>query len=171
MAIELLMSSCLIGQFCRWDARMGKSCVNHALHLMLNNGQVAVICPECAGGLDVPRPAAEIEPQRTACDVLAGTGRVLNTEGGDVTAQYIAGAKAALALVQKHGIGAAILKSRSPSCGRDEVHDGTFAGKLVSGRGVTAELLMQHGVKIFDETEVDEALAYLEELRKTRAQA
>ena len=140
MAIELLMSSCLIGQCCRWDAKMGKSCVTPTLHLMLNNGRVAVICPECAGGLDV-------------------------------TAQYVSGAKAALALVQKHGIRVAILKSRSPSCGRDQVYDGTFAGKLIEGRGVTAELLMQHGVKVFDETHIDEALACLEELRKTPAQA
>ena len=171
MAIELLMSSCLIGQCCRWDAKMGRSCVTPTLHLMLNNGRVAVICPECAGGLDVPRPAAEIEPAKTAADVLSGNGRVVNTEGEDVTAQYVSGAKAALALVQKHGIRVAILKSRSPSCGRDQVYDGTFAGKLIEGRGVTAELLMQHGVKVFDETQIDEALACLEELRKTPAQA
>ena len=81
------------------------------------------------------------------------------------------GRSIAQALARQLDCPCAVLKARSPSCGRDEVHDGTFAGKLVSGRGVTAELLMQHGVKIFDETEVDEALAYLEELRKTRAQA
>ena len=49
MAIELLMSSCLIGQCCRWDAKNGRSVVTPRLHLMLNHGQVAVICPNAPG--------------------------------------------------------------------------------------------------------------------------
>ena len=162
MAIELLMSACLIGQCCRWEARNGRSVVTPRLHQMLNHGQVAVICPECAGGLDVPRPAAEIEPGRTAGEVLEGKARVINTDGEDVTAQYVAGAQAALALVQKHGIRAAILKANSPSCGTQAVYDGTFSGTTRPGRGVTAELLAAHGVAVFDETQIDEALALID---------
>lgn len=171
MAIELLMSSCLIGQCCRWDAKNGRSVVTPRLHLMLNHGQVAVICPECAGGLDVPRPAAEIEPGKSAADVLSGKACVINTEKTDVTAQYVAGAKAALALVEKHHIRVAILKAKSPSCGSREVYDGTFSGKLTAGRGVTAELLAGHGVKVFDETQIDEALALLDSLKQAQGEA
>ncbi len=171
MAIELLMSSCLIGQCCRWDAKNGKSCVTPTLHVMLNTGKVAVICPECAGGLDVPRPAAEIEPGKGAQDVLEGAARVVNTEGIDVAPQYVAGARAALELVQKHGIRVAILKSKSPSCGVHQVYDGTFTETLKPGRGVAAELLSSHGVKVFDETEIDQALALLEALRQNPGQA
>lgn len=171
MAIELLMSSCLIGQCCRWDAKNGRSVVTPRLHLMLNHGQVAVICPECAGGLDVPRPAAEIEPGKNAADVLSGNARVINTGKADVTAQYVAGAKAALALVKKHNIRVAILKAKSPSCGSREVYDGTFSGKLKEGRGVTAELLASHGVKVFDETQIDEALALLDAMKASQSEA
>ena len=162
MTIRLLMSACLVGQCCRWDARNGKSCVTPRLHKMLSAGEVAVICPECAGGLDVPRPASEIEPGRTAADVLAGRGRVINTAGADVTEAYVKGAQAALELVKKHGIRVAILKAKSPSCGRDAVYDGTFSGNLIPGEGVAARLLREAGVRIFDENEVEEAIAALE---------
>lgn len=159
---ELLMSACLIGQCCRWDARQPASVVTPRLHNMLTLGEIAVICPECAGGLDVPRPAAEIEPGATASDVLAGRARVVNTEGADVTVQYVRGARAALALVQKHGIAVAVLKSKSPSCGARQVYDGRFAGQLTNGMGVTAQLLQDHGVAVFDENQIDLALARLD---------
>ena len=38
-----------------------------------------------------------------------------------------------------------ILQSRSPSCGVKEIYDGTFSRKLISGRGVFAELAVQAG--------------------------
>ncbi len=159
---RLLMSSCLIGQCCRWDARTPQSVVTPVLHKMLTLGEVAVICPECAGGLDVPRPASEIAPGSCAQSVLAGIGKVINSEGTDVTQAYVRGAQAALELVKKHGITVAILKSRSPSCSSKMVYDGTFSGKLTEGEGITAALLKANGVQVFDETQIEDALAALE---------
>lgn len=158
MTVKLFMSACLVGQCCRYDAKNGTSIVNKNLHYMLNVGQVFVMCPECAGGLDVPRDPAEIEPGKTAADVLSGQGRVLTANGTDVTENYIAGAKRVLAKIQQLNLKIAVLKARSPSCGVHEVYDGTHSGKLIPGRGVTTELLVQNGIRIFDETEFDEAL-------------
>lgn len=161
----LLMSACLIGQCCRWDARVPLSSVTPVLHKMLTLGEVVVICPECAGGLDVPRPASEIASGSTAKSVLAGTGKVVNSEGVDVTAQFVKGAEAALALVKKFDIKVAIMKSNSPSCSNKSVYDGSFTGKLTDSMGVAAQLLTDNGVTVFDETQIDAALAKVEELR------
>lgn len=160
---KLLMSACLIGQCCRWDARVPQSCVTPVLHKMLTVGEVVVICPECAGGLDVPRPASEIAPNSTAESVLAGSGKVINTQGQDVTLNYVKGAQATLQKAQQLGIKVAILKSKSPSCSKSSVYDGTFSGKLKEGLGVTAQLLVDHGIAVFDENEIDQALAFLDE--------
>ena len=100
-----------------------------------------------AGGLPTPRPPSEIVGDK-----------VLTIDGEDVTAQYLLGAQKALELAQKHNIRVAILKARSPSCGSKQVYDGTHSGKLIDGMGVTAALFIQHGIKVFDETEIDQAL-------------
>jgi uncharacterized protein YbbK (DUF523 family) len=42
----------------------------------------------------------------------------------------------------------AILKNGSPSCGVDEVYDGTFSGKKVKGMGVFAKLLHNNGIEL-----------------------
>ena len=39
--------------------------------------------------------------------------------------------------------------------------DGTFSGNVVEGMGVTAALLNQQGIKVFDETEIDMAIDYV----------
>ena len=54
----------------------------------------------------------------------------------------------------------AILKARSPSCGSKQVYDWTHSKKLVDGMGVTAQLLTQNGIKVFDETEIDAAIYF-----------
>ena len=72
--------------------------------------------------------------------------------GRDVTENYRRGAEAALALCMQHGCKAAILKEKSPSCGCGLVYDGTFSRRLVSGDGVTAELLKVHGIKVYGES-------------------
>jgi uncharacterized protein YbbK (DUF523 family) len=47
----------------------------------------------------------------------------------------------------------AVLKSRSPSCGKKNVYDGTFSGVLVEGPGITAQMLMDAGFMVCDELE------------------
>ena len=89
---------------------------------------------------------------------------MITTEGEDVSAQFLDGARQALALVHKHGIRVAVLKANSPSCGNLLTYDGTFSGVKVSGEGVTAALLKRHGVQIFSELELPEAAMALTQL-------
>ncbi len=156
MTAKVLVSACLLGQRVRYDG--GASDPNsEILERWTAEGRIVAICPEVAGGLPVPRPPAEIEPQATALDVLQGAGTVNTAAGTDVSAAYVAGARAALALAEKHGIRIAVLKERSPSCGSAGVYDGTFSRTLTAGMGVTAELLSRHGVTVFGESRLQEA--------------
>lgn len=154
---KILVSACLIGQKVRFDA---KDCLqsNDLLHQWIEQGRVVAICPEMAGGLPTPRPPSEIEPGKSAEHVLNGHGKVLTIQGDDVSSEYIKGAEKALELAKKHNIKVAILKARSPSCGSKQVYDGTHSKKLVAGMGVTAQILTDNGISVFDETEIDLAL-------------
>ncbi len=84
--------------------------------------------------------------------------------GKDVTAEFQRGAETALKIAEDHRIKVAILKANSPSCGKSRIYDGTFSKRLIEGEGITAQQLRSHGIKIFDETELDEALNYLDML-------
>lgn len=122
-------------------------------------GRVVTICPEVAGGLPIPRPPAEILGG-DGHDVLAGEARVL-TATDDVTDAYVTGARRALELAQQHNIKVAILKARSPSCGVRQIYDGTHSAQLRDGAGVTAALLREHGIEVFDEEQLTEAAVYI----------
>ena len=99
--------------------------------------------PEVMGGLPTPRPASEIQAD----------GRLVNILGKDVTAEYHRGAEAVLALAREHGATVAILKEKSPACGKGRIYDGSFTGTLRDGNGVCAELLLQNGIRVLGETE------------------
>lgn len=160
---KILVSRCLLGHRVRYDG--GASGPFDSLQAWLDEGRVVPLCPEVAGGLPTPRAAAEI-PGGQGGEVLDGQASVLTTEGEDVSAQFLSGARQALELVQQHGIRIAILKANSPSCGNLQTYDGTFSGVKVSGEGVTAALLKRHGVQVFSELELAEAAAALAALNR-----
>jgi uncharacterized protein YbbK (DUF523 family) len=147
----ILTSACLLGVACRFD---GQGCPEKRLCALAVSGQVVPICPEVAGGLPIPRLPAEIEGAHAGLDgnaVLDGQTRVVRSDGTDVTAQFVAGAEAALALASHLSIEQAILKANSPSCGVGYIHEGLFAGGLVPGHGVTAALLQRAGLQVYNE--------------------
>ena len=67
-------------------------------------------------------------------------------------AKFSPRAEEALRLAELFGCGTAILKEKSPSCGSGLIHDGGFAGGLVPGDGVTAEVLKARGVRVLGES-------------------
>lgn len=142
--MNLLVSACLLGVCCRYDG-LSKPCPA-VLALREKYGLVPV-CPEQLGGLPTPRPPAELRG-----------GRVLNRCGADCTEQYRRGAEEALKLAGVFGCRAAVLKSRSPSCGLGRVYDGTFSGRLTDGNGVAAELLRRNGIDVFSEEDLADPL-------------
>lgn len=124
---------------------------------------MVTLCPEVAGGLGTPRPAAE-SVRGDGASVLAGAAVVMTSDGRDVTDAFLAGAEHAVAVAQQLRIRVAVLKARSPSCGTDQIYDGSFSGRLVRGTGVTAAALERAGVQVFNEAqlaEADEALKVL----------
>ncbi|MFJ2714423.1 DUF523 domain-containing protein [Pseudomonas sp. NPDC087346] len=151
---KILVSRCLLGHRVRYDG--GASGPFDLLEQWITEGRVVPLCPEVAGGLPTPRAAAEI-PGGQGGEVLDGVAVVMTTEGEDVSAQFLDGARQALELVQRHGIRVAVLKANSPSCGNLLTYDGTFSGVKISGEGVTAALLRRHGVQVFSEFELPQA--------------
>jgi uncharacterized protein YbbK (DUF523 family) len=82
-------------------------------------------------------------------------------DGCDVTENYKRGAEIALKKARENSCDVAILKARSPSCGKGAVYDGSFTGTLTSGDGITAKLLSDAGISVFSEENIDELLTIL----------
>jgi uncharacterized protein YbbK (DUF523 family) len=159
---RVLVSACLLGEEVRHDGG-GARCADPVLLRWLAEGRVVPLCPEVAGGLPVPRPPAELSGGDGG-EALAGRARVLTAAGEDLTSAFLAGARAAAEACRERGVALAVLKDRSPSCGTATVHDGSFAGRLVPGQGVTAAALRRAGVRVFSEAQWAEAEACLREI-------
>ncbi|MCA6091348.1 DUF523 domain-containing protein [Streptomyces sp. SCA3-4] len=140
----ILVSACLRGVPCRFDGRHKAS---SEIDDAVGGRDVVSFCPEVAGGLATPRRPAELVGG-DGHDVLDGTARVVEDTGRDVTAEFVDGARRALAAARNGGCTEALLMPRSPSCGRGAVYDGSFAGELVPGDGVTAALLERNGIAV-----------------------
>jgi uncharacterized protein YbbK (DUF523 family) len=140
----VLVSACLAGVPCRYDAQAQ---TERSVADLVGEGAAIAACPEVLGGLRTPRPPAEIVGG-DGHDVLAGTARVVTADGRDLTAEFLAGARAVADLATEHGVGHATLQDRSPSCGCGAVYDGTHTGRLVAGDGILTVLLRQRGVTV-----------------------
>jgi uncharacterized protein YbbK (DUF523 family) len=143
----VLVSACLCGVACNHEGRAARRDVRVEL---AGRYRVIPVCPEVAGGMTTPRVAAEIVGG-TGDDVLAGTARVLDHDGADVTGAYLRGARQAVELATVAGVDRAVLKARSPSCGSARVYDGTFSRTQRDGAGVTAAALRAAGVVVSSE--------------------
>ena len=157
---KLLVSACLLGDPVRYDGR-SKSLHHGGLAALLEQGRIIGYCPEVAGGLPIPRNAAEIQMGDGAA-VIAGQAKVVTRDGSDVSGHFLSGAKQALALCRQHEIRIAVLTESSPSCGSSSIYDGSFSRHAIPGSGVTAALLQQHGIRVFSQHQLDEALSQLQ---------
>ncbi len=138
-------SACLNGVNCKYN---GKNNLREDIRQKYETEGGVLLCPEQAGGLGIPHPPSEIETGYDGSDVLAGRAKVLSCDGADVTAAFVEGARRTLEKVLNSGVKTVYLKQSSPSCGCGLIYDGTFSGKKISGDGVTAALLKQHGIEV-----------------------
>ena len=138
--MKILVSACLLGENCKYS---GGNNYNQAVCDFARGHQVVPVCPEVLGGLPTPRCPAEIVQ-----------GAVTNKEGINVDQEFRAGAAKALAIAKENGVELAILQSRSPSCGVNEIYDGTFSGTKIPGQGVFAKMLMDEGIRVLDAGEL-----------------
>ena len=113
----LIVSACLAGFPCRYD---GKKAINTAVQQLVKEGKAIPVCPEQLGGLPTPRLPAEMK-----------AGKVINSDGNDVTEAFEKGAAVVLEIAKQYGCTDALLKARSPSCGKGRIYDGSFSGILI----------------------------------------
>ena len=137
--MKIGVSSCLLGINCKYNGQSNK---NEGILKLKEKYELVPICPEVLGGLSTPRIPAEIIKDK-----------VINKEGIDVTKNYNNGANKALQILKENNINIVILKSKSPSCGRDKVYDGTFSHVLIDGQGISAKLFSQNNITIYDEND------------------
>lgn len=137
MKENILVSACLLGERCRYD---GKSKPCDEVIKLNEKYNLIPVCPEVLGGLETPRTPCEIQ-----------NGRVISADGIDRTMEYTTGAQIALEIAKENNCKVAILKSKSPSCGKGKIFDGTFSGTLTDGNGITAQLLTENGIDVYNE--------------------
>lgn len=135
--MKIMVSACLLGDNVKYN---GGNNQNNELIKFLNDYEVIKVCPECLGGLPIPRVPSEILGNK-----------VYSKDGVDVTDKFLLGALKTLEIAKDNNIKVAILKRNSPSCGSGMVYDGTFTKKLINGNGKTAELLQENGIVILNE--------------------
>lgn len=141
---KILISACLLGINCKYN---GKNNYNSLIEKLEENYILIPICPEQMGGLSTPRNPSEIKGNK-----------VISSAGDDVTINFIAGANKALDIAKKENISIAILKEGSPSCGSNYIYDGTFNKTKVDGMGITARLLKNNNIKVYNENEIESLL-------------
>ena len=135
--MKIGISSCLLGIQCKYN---GGSNYNEDIIRLKEKYEIIPICPEVLGGLSIPRVPSEIV-----------NNKVINQEGIDVTNNYNQGALKALQILKENNVNVVILKSKSPSCGKGEVYDGTFSHTLIKGNGVTTQLFLDNNITIYNE--------------------
>jgi len=149
----IIVSACLCGINCKYD---GGNNLDERVLKLLKEGKAMLVCPEQLGGQETPRVPREII-NGNGLDVLEGRARILGAElNNDVTSKFIKGAYETYKIVEAVGASIAVLKARSPSCGVSKIYDGSFSGTLRQGNGVTAELLLSRGIRVFTEENLDE---------------
>ena len=155
--MKILISSCLLGEDVRYDGNNSSIAFNPNVSFSLKelfmdilcDNEIYSFCPEVAGGLGVPRIPAEIVNNDKPFIIK-------NEQGADVTINFLLGAKKALDLCLEENIKVALLKANSPSCGNINVYDGTFTNNLVEGQGLTARLLKENNIEVFNEKQLNE---------------
>lgn len=137
---NILVSACLIGKDCRYK---GDNCKCDKLLELESKYNLIPVCPEQLGGLSTPRDPAERVKDK-----------VISSKGKDVTAEYNKGAEIALETARANNVEFCVLKSRSPSCGKGVIYDGTFTGGKIAGNGVTTDLLIKNGYRVLTEEDL-----------------
>lgn len=134
--MKFVVSACLLGENCKYNG--GNNRCQRVIDFIKDHEAVPV-CPEMMAGLPTPRLSAEI------CH-----GLVVNSDGESVDAAFRKGAELATRLALEEGAQVAILQPRSPSCSCKQVYDGTFSQHLIPGKGVFAQMLEDHHIKVLD---------------------
>ena len=133
---KILVSGCLLGENCKYN---GGNNYNPRVVEFLKDKEVISVCPEIMAGMGCPRNPIEIVD-----------GVLTDCHGKNVDSLIRKSVMEIMERIRDEEIQCAILQSRSPTCGVNQVYDGTFSGKLIPGSGVFAKSLMDAGYLVID---------------------
>ena len=134
--IKVLVSGCLLGENCKYN---GGNNYNPRVVEFLKDKEVISICPEMMAGMGCPRNPIEIVD-----------GVLTDCHGKNVDSLIRKSVMEIMERIRDEEIQCAVLQSRSPTCGVNQVYDGTFSGKLIPGSGIFAKSLMDAGYLVID---------------------
>lgn len=162
---KLLVSACLMGFQVRYNGS-DKAQLAETLARWQRENRLVIHCPELAAGLLVPRLPAEIVDSQGA-EVMQNRGRIVESDGHDVTAHYQLAAWLALKAAREEGCEAALLTDGSPTCGSQFIYDGSFSGQRKPGSGVAAALLREQGITVFSDGQIPQLLAWMQRMENS----
>ena len=138
--MRILVSACLLGENCKYN---GGNNYNPAVAEFVKDKEVLPICPEMMAGMGCPRIPIEIVD-----------GVLMDRDGNNVDAAMRKAVEQAMEMIREEDIQCAVLQSRSPTCGVNQIYDGSFTGKLIEGSGVLAQALKLVGYRVVDAEDI-----------------
>jgi uncharacterized protein YbbK (DUF523 family) len=134
----VVVSACLCGIRCRFDGRDKRM---DEVVAREGEAEILPLCPEVLAGFGTPRPAITF-----SADGKLAT----DAKGRDVTQTLEAGARLADLFAEEAGAKRAVLKERSPSCGKKTVFG---PSGIMPGEGRFSARLRKRGLAVTSEEE------------------
>ncbi len=138
-----LISACLLGVECRYDAT-SRPLAGEILEELKARYSLVPVCPEQLGGLPTPRDPVQFHGGDGEA-FLRGEARLLTEKGEDRSGSFLKGAREVLKMARLLDIKIAIFKEKSPSCGVFWIYR---EGELVRGVGVVTAALQREGLQV-----------------------
>lgn len=138
--MKVLVSACLLGRNCKYS---GGNNYNPRVLEFLKDKETLEVCPEVLAGLGTPRNPVEIVD-----------GEVRDKAGNSVDIPLRAAVARIVEEAKMYRIDCAVLQSRSPTCGVNQIYDGTFSGRRIDGSGVLAQALKEAGIRLIDAEDI-----------------
>lgn len=134
--MKVLVSACLLGTNCKYN---GGNNYNDKAIAFLKDKEVVPVCPEVLAGMGIPRTPIELVD-----------GVPMDREGNCVAEILNRAVAAVLEQIKGMEIECAVLQSRSPTCGVNQIYDGSFTGRKIPGSGILAQALKAAGIRVVD---------------------
>ena len=138
--MKILVSACLLGENCKYN---GGNNYSGAVAEFVKDKEVLAVCPELLAGMGCPRTPIEIVD-----------GVLMDRNGNNVDAAMRKAVAQAMELIRGEELQCAVLQSRSPTCGVNQVYDGSFSGRLTEGSGIFAQALKDKGCRVIDAEDI-----------------
>ena len=139
--MKILVSACLLGENCKYNGGNNDS---PAVAEFVKGREVLAICPEMMAGMGCPRTPIEIVD-----------GVLMDRNGKNVDAPMREAVERIMEMLRTEEISCAVLQSRSPTCGVNEIYDGTFSGRRIPGSGIFARRLKDEGYCVMDAEDIE----------------